>query len=363
MTTYRIAIVGTGASVGNHLTAVRAIGERVELVAAVDTDESRVQSVCTEYGIPKWYTSTQDMLEREQPDLVHIVTPPFTHKILILQCLEAGAWVYCEKPLCASLAEFDEIDQVEARSGRYVSTVFQWRFGSAGQHLKRLINECALGKPLVGVCNTLWYRTPEYYRVPWRGKWGTEVGGPTAGLGIHLMDLFLWLMAEWQETYAQIGTLDREIEVEDVSTALVRFENGAMGTIINSALSPRQESYLRLDFQKATAEVTALYRYSNENWRFTLPEDIDDPTILQHWQSLTENIASLHETQLNQLLDCMDRGERPLVSGAEARRILEFMTSLYKSAFTGQPVLRGSIHADDPFYYAMNGSPQDIKTP
>jgi predicted dehydrogenase len=361
MKPYRIAIIGTGQSIGNHLTAVRAVGNRAELVAAVDLDEARVRAISQEHGIPHWYTDASSMLTAVQPDLVHIVTPPATHKALAIECMEAGAWVYCEKPLCASLAEFDEITEAEIRTGRYVSTVFQWRFGSAAQHMKNLIQEQALGKPLVGVCNTLWYRAQAYYQVPWRGKWLTEVGGPSATLGIHLTDLFLWLLGDWHDVRSVIGTLDRSIEVEDVSMALVRFENGAMGTITNSALSPRQETYMRLDFQRATVEVNALYRYANENWRFSLPDDRGESPLLQQWQSLTENVGGKHEVQLAQILDAMDNGQRPPVSGLEARRILEFLASLYKSAFTGLPVTRGSITPDDPFYHAMNGSHQSAE--
>jgi predicted dehydrogenase len=112
-----------------------------------------------------------------QPDLVHIVTPPGTHLDLAVKSLEAGAWVYCEKPLVTSLAQFDRIEDAEARTGRYVSTVFQWRFGSAARHLKRLIQAGEMGRPLVGVCQTLWYRGLAYYQLPWRGQWATETGG------------------------------------------------------------------------------------------------------------------------------------------------------------------------------------------
>jgi len=354
MKPHRIAIIGTGQSIGNHLTAIYALGDRVELVAAVDIDEARVKAVTAEHNIPRCYTHTTDMLSAEQPDLVHIVTPPATHRALIIECLEAGAWAYCEKPLCASLAEFDDIDRAEQRTGRYVSTVFQWRFGSAVKHLKSLIQENALGRPLVGVCNTLWYRPAKYYQNPWRGRWATEVGGPTATLGIHLTDLFFYLMGDWQEVRAMMGTLERAIEVEDVAMAMVRFENGAMGTLTNSVLSPRQESYLRLDFQQATVEVNALYRYANENWRFTVPDD-GDASLVQRWQAIKDNVSGRHEAQLRDILDSMEKGERPPVSGHEGRRILEFIASLYKSALTDQVVLRGSITPDDPFYYAMNG--------
>jgi predicted dehydrogenase len=357
----RTVIVGTGSSVNNHLSALKKLGDRVQLVAAVDVDEARVRTICAENDIPHSYTDVSQMLAAEQPELVQIVTPPATHKALIIECLEAGAWVLCEKPLCASLAEFDEITQAEQRTGRCVSTVFQWRFGSAGKHVKRLIEQQALGRPLVGVCNTLWYRPQKYYEVSWRGKWATEFGGPTVGLGIHLMDLFLWLFGDWQEVRAMIGTLERAVEFEDVALAMVRFESGAMGSIVNSVLSPRQESYLRLDLQRATLEVNALYRYTNENWRFTLPDGVEDAESIAQWNSLQDNTISGHEVQIGEVIASMARGERPPVSGAEARRILEFIASLYKAAMTGHPVRRGEITPDDPFYHATNGVPLKVE--
>jgi predicted dehydrogenase len=179
------------------------------------------------------------------------------------------------------------------------------------------------------------------------------------GLGIHLTDLFLWLMDEWEEVIAMAGTLDRDIEVEDIAMAMVRFGSGALGHITNSALSPRQESYLRLDFQRATVECSALYRYQNANWRFSIAEQSPDGEALAQWQNIETDISGSHAVQLSEILDSMDAGERPFLSGSEARRIIEFSTSLYKSAFTNQPVQRGSITADDPFYYAMNGKPQN----
>ena len=354
--TYRVAIVGTGKVVNSHIRAVQSAGDRVKLVAAVDIVETAVQKFCTEYNVPNAYTSVTEMLTQEKPDLVCVATPPATHKDLCVEILEAGAWVYCEKPLCGSLAEFDAITEAEERSGCYASSVFQWRFGSAVKHLKPLIENGSLGRPLVVVCNTLWYRTQAYYDVSWRGKYATEFGGPTMGLGIHIMDLCLYLMGDWQEIQASIDTLDRKMEIEDISMAIVRFENGAMASFVNSALSPRQETYLRMDFQKATAEVTALYRARNENWRFSIPENSEDTETLALWDALDVDFQGSHNQQLSELLDSMDKNERPLVSGDESRRILEFTASLYKSATTGEPVSRGSISPDDPFYYSNNNA-------
>lgn len=355
MSKHRVVIVGTGQSVNNHLQALKELHERVELVAAVDIDAARVAAFCAEQGIPNHYTSVGAMLAAEQPNLVCVVTPPATHKDISLECLEAGAWVYCEKPLCGSLADFDAIRDAQARTGRYVSTVFQWRFGSAVKHLQQLMASGALGKPLVAVCNTLWYRTQDYYNVAWRGKYDTEFGGPTMTLGIHLMDLCLHLLGGWHEVQAMIGTLDRQIQVEDVSMALVRFQNGAMATLINSALSPRQETHLRLDFQKATVEVNALYRYSNEHWKFSLPPNTEDDALQSLWNSLDQDFMGAHVQQLHEILDALERNQPPPVSGDDARHIIEFTASLYKSAWLGRPVLYGEITPNDPFYYSNNG--------
>ncbi len=91
MTPIRVAIIGVGNSVNNHISAIRRVGERVELVAAVDLNEARLQAICAQENIPRWYTDAKQMLAAEQPDLVHIVTPPATHKRLIIDSLEAGA--------------------------------------------------------------------------------------------------------------------------------------------------------------------------------------------------------------------------------------------------------------------------------
>jgi predicted dehydrogenase len=351
----RAVVIGTGGIAASHVQALRDAGSRVELTAAMDVDGDRAAAFCEKFGIPRHYADVDAMMAAEQPQVVTIATPPAVHAELAVRSMEAGAWVLCEKPLCASLAEMDQIEAGERRTGNYTSSIFQWRFGSGGQHLKRLIDAGELGRPLV--CNSLitWYRTPAYYAVPWRGKWATELGGTSMGHGIHAMDFVLWLFGEWQEVRAMIGTLDREIEVEDVSMVSVRFANGAMANMTNSAVSPRESSYVRFDFQRATVELTHLYSYRNGDWRFSVPPGADHGADLARWQTIPTDHPSSHSAQLCAFLDAMDAGERPPVSGPGVRGTLEFMAALYKSAMEGKPVARGSIGADDPFYQRMCG--------
>jgi len=352
----RTAIVGTGGIAHAHAEAATALADRLELVAAVDIDPARLDAFRERYGVTTGYADVEEMLAREKPDVVQICTPPGAHVDLSIACLEAGAWVLCEKPLCGSLAEMDRIEAAEQRTGRYVSSVAQWRFGSGGQHLRRLIQSHAMGSLQVGVCNTLWYRPADYYAVPWRGRWATELGGVSMCLGVHIMDLLLYLFDDWTEIRAMMATLDRDIENENVSMAIVRFQRGAMVSIANSAVSARQESYLRLDFSRATVELTTLYGYANANWRYSLAPDATDAErqALEHtWARLPEERATSQTSQLRAVLDDMQTGRRPLVSGVEVRRTIEFLMSLYKAACTGQSVERGSIVPGDPYYAGM----------
>jgi predicted dehydrogenase len=349
--TVRVAVVGAGAIAEiAHLPAIRAQGDRATLVAAVDVDRDRLAGFQLRNDIPARYTSVDDMLAAERPDLVHVCTPPSTHVELVVQCLDAGAWVLLEKPPCLSLAEYDRIERAERAGGPYASVVFQHRFGSGARHLRELIDSGALGRPLVAVCHTTWYRDHAYFAVPWRGRWATEGGGPTMGHGIHQMDLLLALLGDWTEVRAMAGRLDRSVQTEDVSMAMVRFTSGAMASIVNSVLSPREESYLRFDFADATVELTHLYGYDNTNWRYTpAPHATTAP-----WQP-PHGPRSSHTGQLTAVLDAMERGVRPPVSGQAGRATLELVTALYRSAFTGQPVLRDQLGPDDPFYHHLHG--------
>lgn len=355
MTKKRIALIGTGAIASKHAEVLQTEVDDAEIVAAVDVREDAVKTFAERYGIAATYTDADTMLAQEKPDIVHICTPPHLHTELSIQALESGAWVLCEKPLAASLKELDAIADAEARTGNYCSSVYQWRFGGGAQHLKHLIDAGAMGKPLLGICQTTWYRNDAYYAVPWRGTWASELGGCSMGHGIHAVDLFLWLYGPWQEVTAKIGTLNHDIEVEDVSLSLVQFENGAMGNIINSVVSPRQESYIRMDFQESTVELRHLYAYEKKDWAYSVFEGSSHTETLKDWSHLPAEARSIFGEQVKQHLECFAKYERPLTSGEGARMTLEFLASMYKSALTGQTVTRGSIEAGDPFYAAMNG--------
>ncbi|GAA1444540.1 Gfo/Idh/MocA family oxidoreductase [Nocardiopsis tropica] len=352
----RVAVVGSGAiATGRHLPALAAMGDRVDVTALADLDGARVEAAADEHGVPGRYTDVAAMLAAESPDLVIVCTPPSAHKGAAVAALDAGAWVWCEKPPALSLAEYDEVVAHEGTgTGPFASYVFQHRFGSGAERLRRHIAEGTLGRPLVGVCHTLWYRDPAYFEVPWRGRWETEGGGPSMGHGIHQMDLALSLLGDWSEVTASMSTLARSTRTEDVSSAIVRLESGATLSVVNSLLSPRETSYLRFDFEDATVELEHLYGYDNTHWRWTPAPHAARAGSSASWQP-QEDVPSSHRTQLAALLDAMERGERPRAGGHDGRRALELVAGMYRSAFLGGTVRRQDLTPDDSFYHSMHG--------
>ncbi|GAA3598909.1 Gfo/Idh/MocA family oxidoreductase [Kineosporia mesophila] len=350
---YRVAIVGAGAIAAAHAGAVEDLGDRAEVVAVADLDGARAAAFADEHGVPAVFTDLATLLADVHPDLVTVCTPPGAHREAVLASLAAGAWVWCEKPPVLSLAEYDELAAAEPDQGPYVGYVFQHRFGSAARTLRQQVAEGTLGRPHVAICHTLWYRDHDYYAVPWRGHFETEGGGPAMGHGIHQMDLMLSLLGDWHEIRSLMGTLDRDVQTEDVSVAAVSFESGALASVVNSVLSPRQESYLRFDFTDATVEVSHLYGYDNSHWTWTPRDGVDGAA----WAPPSDE-ASSHTVQLKAYLDAMDAGVRPPASGHDGRRSLELVTGLYQSAITGQPVRREDLRPSNPFYSLLDGGGQ-----
>jgi predicted dehydrogenase len=350
--------VGTGAIArGSHLPALARLAEEgeTEVVAAVDVDAAAVESFCAEGGVPHAYTDLARMLDEQRPDLVTLCTPPTLHREQAVAALRAGAWVWCEKPPVPTLADYAAVEAEEgAGGGPYAAIVFQHRFGSGSRHVRRLLAAQAMGRPLVAHCQTTWYRDAGYYAVPWRGRWRTEGGGPAMGHGIHQMDLLLDLLGPWSEVRAMAGRLVHDVETEDVSTALVRFENGAMATIVNSVLSPDEVSRIRIDCERATVELTHLYGHANADWRITPAPGVPAEQTAA-WRDFGPDVPSSHLAQLRELVASMRAGERPRASGADGRTSLELITALYKSAFTDTTVRRGEIGPGDPFYTALHG--------
>jgi len=357
--TRRAAIVGTGAIAHAHAQAIAALAGRIELAAVVDLDADRAAAFSAEHAAAGTgvaaavYSDLATLLASERLDLVHICTPPGTHVPLATQALRAGVAALIEKPTALSLAEMDELVAVSAQTGIPALTVFQHRYGAAAVRLRSLVADGALGRPLVATCETLWHRTADYFDLPWRGRWEVEGGGPTMGHGIHQFDLLLSVLGPWRRLSAFAARQALPTDTEDVSMALVEFDSGALATVVNSIVSPRETSRLRFDFEHATVEVEHLYGYTEADWRFTPAPGHEH--LAERWTVDSDGETSSHRSQLTAILDALDAEVTPGVDAGEARRTLEFAAATYASAFRGRPVRAGEIAGDDPFVGSMSG--------
>ncbi|MGI9822730.1 Gfo/Idh/MocA family protein [Agromyces sp. Marseille-Q5079] len=359
-TPLRAALVGTGAIADAHAAALAASPD-AELVAVTDRDPAHARRFADRWNVPRVDDSLAELLERRGVDVLHVLTPPGVHAEQAIAALDAGLHVVCEKPAALSLDELDAMTDAAARNDRRLAVVFQQRTGTAPAHVRDLLHSGALGRPLVATCNTLWYRDPAYFAVPWRGKWATEGGGPTLGLGIHQIDLLAWLLGDWTSVQGQLWRLDRETQMEDVSTAVVTFEGGVVASVVTSALSPRQTSSIRIDTELATITVDHLYGHAHEHWRITPAPDVA-PEVQAAWALPEVEEGSGHDPLVRDIYAALRSGG-PLPSTAtEVARSFEIVTAIYSSATSGRVVTPETLRADAAHRRSLESPVVDLRT-
>ncbi len=175
------------------------------------------------------------------------------------------------------------------------------------------------------------------------------------GHGIHQMDLLGAILGEWKEVSAIAVQQARRLETEDVSLAQVIFVNGAVASVVNSVVSPREESYLRFDFERATVELTHLYGYGDDDWRITPAPGFEEP-VNAAWESGSHGVRSSHESQFRAVLQSLRDSEAPPVTTADARRTMQLVAGIYASAFERRRIRPTDLGPDSPFYRRMDGN-------
>ncbi len=349
------------------------------LVGVSDIVPAKAQATAEKYSTTA-YGDLAELLAKAEPDLVSVSTPPGSHAEIAIEILAAGKSVLLEKPPVLSLAEMDAVAEAEQASAGSVFVIFQHRHGSGAVRAADLLERGVLGTPQVAVCETLWFRPRSYFDPDWRGTWVGEGGGPTLGHGIHQIDLLLHLLGPWRTISATAVRLDRPVEFEDVSLASVVFESGAVATVINSLLSPRELSRIRIDTTGGTLEVDHVYGYSDADWSFYPVPGADraaklglDPGVRRSadspaeaedadpWiASAGEDVPSNHGAQISRLVDNLLSGQAHDTTLANTRPTMEFVTALYASAITGGPIRRADLTPGHQFYRALHG---DIAQP
>ena len=333
----RIAIVGAGIG-AQHLDALLLLQDRWQVRVICDKDESRARALAARAPGAEVAGSLEAVLARDDVDLVDICLPPALHVPAVRAALQSGKDVVCEKPLAGSIAEVDGIATLAAATGRVVCPVYQYRFGNGLRKLWRLIEAGVPGRPLVATVETHWDRGPAYYRVPWRGRKETELGGALVSHAIHAHDLLTEVLGPVRRVQAAIATRVNCIETEDCAAACLEMADGTLVTLSVTLGSAEEITRLRFCFAHLTVE-SALhpYRPASDPWRF-VPRDPETAaevkTLLQDFHPGPEGFEGLFA----ELAASLETGEEPPVTLADARRSIELATALYYAAATREAV-------------------------
>src|SRR5436305_1428391 len=172
------------------------------------------------------------MLEREQLDVVDVCTPSGMHGEHACQVMRSGPNVIVEKPMEISRVAIAEMLRVQQETRVKMAVISQHRFDPATRQVYELVEKQAFGRLVLGNAVVPWWRSQAYYDSgAWRGTWELDGGGVLMNQSIHSIDLLQWLMGTVKSVFAYTDTLVHRMETEDVAVAVLRFTNGALGTI------------------------------------------------------------------------------------------------------------------------------------
>ena len=339
----RVGIIGLGIG-RQHIEGWRQ-HPQVDVVAIADQDATRLDQVGEQYGIATRYTSAEQMLVVERFDVISICTPNKFHKELALMAFEAGAHVLCEKPMAMNAEEGRAMLAAAKRAGRRLMINFSYRFSAQSRALKAQVDSGLFGDFYFG--RTVWHRRRG---MPGFGGWfGTKAlagGGPLIDLGVHRLDLALWLMGYPKPTWVLGNTYDpiarrladeagKTFDVEDLAAAFIRFDNGATLVVEASWAANIQEAEL-MEIRLLGTKAGLLQKNLNEGYQFDahIFTEREGAQFDMHLHPPSAPARSgMHDYAQAILSDTPHpaNGEQGLV-------VMELLDAIYESARTGAPV-------------------------
>lgn len=325
------AIVGCGFIAKKHAEAINNIPE-AKLVAVCDKIEVAMEPYVKEYGAES-FTDLDKMLKDESLDVVCICTPSGLHATLAEQVAAAGKHIVLEKPIAMTISETDRIINAAKKNAVKLAVVHPNRFRPVVQELQKLIENGVFGKISHANCIVNWNRNQEYYdQAPWRGTKEHD-GGVLMNQAIHNLDLFLWFMGTPEEVFSMEATRLRAIEAEDVSTGLIKFKSGALGTVqaATTAYPKNFEESITIFGEKGTVKIggaNALYfeHIEIEGMTKEEAEDLKAGVKADPW-----GIPG-HQRIIEDLIESVKYNREPAVTGEDGKRALELVVAFYKSA-------------------------------
>ena len=338
----KYALIGCGRISPNHIEAAK--NNKLEFVAMCDISKEEMEEKFNKFQLQNTnkYTDYKEMLAIEKPELVAIATESGKHAAIALDCIEAGCHVIIEKPIALSIADADAIIKAGHEKGVLVCANHQNRFNKSVQYIRKALEEGRFGKLSHGAAHVRWNRGENYYKqAPWRGTWAQD-GGCLMNQCIHNIDLLRWMMGDdVEEVMAYTDQLEHPyLEAEDLGLAIVKFKNGSYGLIEGTTnVYPKNlEETLYICGEKGTVKAGGTSDNIIEAWNFA--DGKDDPEyVMQTYGENPPNVYGFGHTPLYaDMIDAIQTGRQPYVTGEAGKRALEMILAIYKSAAEHRPI-------------------------
>lgn len=332
-------IIGCGTISNWHAGAISKI-EGARLIGATDVGKDYREVFAEKWNI-KAYESLDEMLNDKEIDVVSICTPSGLHAPLAIQAANSGKHIITEKPMAITLKEADEMIAACEKNNVKMAVISQLRFTDAVIKLRDAVKKGMLGKLICGDIYMKFYRSQEYYdKGGWRGTWKMDGGGALMNQGIHGVDLLQYVMGDVKSVFAHTRTLARNIEVEDTASAVLEFENGALGVIQGTtSIYPGTPRRLEVNGDKGTI---VLEEDSIIAWDI-LGQEKDPEMVFERTKSgAASNPTAFgiegHIKQIGDMVDAIRNNKKPLVDQYEGRKPVQIITAIYESSITGKIV-------------------------
>ena len=345
MKEYRFGIVGCGMISAFHAASIHDL-PNARLVAGADSVAEKANEFGAKHGCDV-HTDFNEMVQRNDIDIVCVCTPSGAHMEPAVAAAAAGKHVIVEKPLEINIKRCDAILRAAEENNVQVCGIFPFRFTPGAMALKKAVTDGRFGRITVGDAYNKWFRSQEYYDSgAWRGTWNLDGGGAIMNQAVHAVDLVRWYMGDPQTVFAFTACLTHErIEVEDTAVAAVRYASGAMGVIeCATSVYPGEARRIEILGERGTVimekELFVKWEFDEER-----PEDAGireslgvnaefkgaaaDPKDISH-----ENFRE----EIKEFLKALESGASQPVGGAEARKAVELIEAIYRSARAGEPV-------------------------
>jgi len=334
----RIAIIGCGRISKNHFGSIEKHSDQIELVAICDTNKQVLNEHLAKYDV-NGYLSMEEMLKHEKLDLVALCTPSGIHAQQVILAAKHNINIMTEKPMATRWQDGIQMVKTCDEAGVHLFVVKQNRRNTTLQLLKRAVEAKRFGRIHMVHLNVFWTRPQEYYdQAKWRGTWELD-GGAFMNQASHYVDLIEWLIGPVDSVQAMMGTLARDIEVEDTGVMNIRWRSGTLGSMSVTMLTyPKNlEGSITILGEKGTVRVGGVAVNDIQHWEFD-EEHEDDKKIEAANYETTSVYGFGHPLYYKNVIDVLRGQAEPETDGREGLKSLELLIAGYLSARDGKTV-------------------------